>query len=90
MENVDLLKKVVPVPGDLTEPNFGLSESDKARIRAEVNVVFHSAATVRFNEALKDAINLNTRATQRVMEFCANIQNLKVLILSFRVDSYLQ
>lgn len=84
-----MLKKVVPVPGDLTEPNFGLSESDKARIRAEVTVVFHSAATVRFNEALKDAINLNTRATQRVMEFCADIQNLKVLKLSFKIDSYL-
>ncbi|XP_054279765.1 putative fatty acyl-CoA reductase CG5065 [Macrosteles quadrilineatus] len=79
-ENRGLLKKIVPISGDLTQTDFGLSECDRIRLLAEVTVVFHSAATVRFNEALKDAVDLNTRATQRVVEFCANIHNLKALV----------
>jgi len=79
-ENSSLLKKIVPIAGDLTEPDFGLVESDHSRLLADVTVVFHSAATVRFNESLKTAVNLNTRATQRVIQFCANIHNLKALV----------
>ncbi|XP_046683185.1 putative fatty acyl-CoA reductase CG5065 [Homalodisca vitripennis] len=79
-ENSGLLKKIVLVAGDLTENNFGLSDSDHQRLLADVTVVFHSAATVRFNEDLKVAVNLNTKATQRVIEFCANIHNLKALV----------
>lgn len=73
-----LLEKIVVVPGDVTEPNLGLSSADLSRLQSEVAVVFHSAATVRFNESLKDAVSLNTSATQRVIKFCSTIRNLKV------------
>lgn len=69
---------MVVVPGDVTEPGLGLSDQDHARLLAEVTVVFHSAATVRFNERLKDAVMLNTSATQKVIEFSSRIRNLKV------------
>ena len=41
------------VPGDLMEPNMGNSPEDEAKIIEDVNIVFHSAATVRFDEPLK-------------------------------------
>ena len=46
--------KVVPVEGDLTEENLGISEADEAMlVQSNVGVVFHSAATIRFDEPIK-------------------------------------
>lgn len=39
--------------GDILEEGLGISQSDVSRLASEVSVVFHSAATVKFDEALK-------------------------------------
>jgi fatty acyl-CoA reductase len=39
--------------GDLLMPNLGLSNEDRQAIVNNVSIVFHSAATVRFDEPLK-------------------------------------
>lgn len=49
----DFRKKVQAIPGDLIEPKMGISPQDELQIIENVNVVFHSAATVRFDEPLK-------------------------------------
>lgn len=77
-EKRDILNKVVVVAGDVTEKDLGLNEKDLARVKNEVTVVFHSAATVRFNERLQDAVRLNTEATQNVIQFCLTIKKLQV------------
>ena len=41
------------VEGDLLLPRLGLSELDRQHIVDNVSIVFHSAATVRFDEPLK-------------------------------------
>lgn len=74
----EVLKKLVCIPGDINEPNIGLDESDAKMLQTRIDIVFHVAATVRFNEPLKDAANLNTFGTQRVMELCTKMANLKV------------
>lgn len=74
----EVLHKLVCIPGDINESNLGLSASDTKQLVDQVNIVFHVAATVRFNEPLKDAANLNTFGTQRVMELCLRMSNLKV------------
>lgn len=51
--NKDFSKKLIAVQGDLTEPNLGLSENDRSIMIENVNIVFHSAATVKFDEPLK-------------------------------------
>jgi fatty acyl-CoA reductase len=71
--------KIVSIHGDVSEIDLGLCEEDKQRVVTEVNVVFHSAATVRFNESLKSAVMLNTLGTQRVVQLCRDIHNLQVL-----------
>ena len=48
-----LRKKVKALAGDILEPKLGLSTEDEDTIVEEVSVVFHSAATVRFDEPLK-------------------------------------
>jgi len=44
---------VVSVAGDILEPGLGLSDSDVEHLASEVSLVFHSAATVKFDEPLK-------------------------------------
>lgn len=44
---------------------------------AEVNIIFHSAATVRFNERLKVAARVNAVATWSLLELCKDMPLLK-------------
>lgn len=57
---------------------IGLSETDMLRLLDTVNIVFHSAATVRFDQQLKDAANLNTLGSQRLFNLCTKMTQLKV------------
>lgn len=42
-----LLNKVVPLTGDASEKNLGLSEEDQKTLFREVSVIYHVAASVR-------------------------------------------
>lgn len=64
--------------GDCEQPDLGLSAEDRQKLTDEVNVVFHVAATVRFDEKLRKATNINVRATRDVMKLCSNMKDLKV------------
>lgn len=66
--------------GDVSLPNLGLSPEDRNTLVQRVNIVFHSAATVRFDEPLKVAVNLNTKGTDLVIELCRNMKNLVSVI----------
>lgn len=56
-----------------------MSDTDREKL-TNVDIVFHSAATVRFTEKLNDAIELNTLGTIKVIELCREMKNLKVII----------
>ena len=79
----NVFNKIVSVHGDVSETDLGLSFEDRQRVVTEVNVVFHAAATVRFNESLKSAVTLNTLGTQRVIKVCRDMQNLQVSSCAF-------
>lgn len=55
-----------------------MDETDRAELVEQVNVVFHCAANVRFDQPLRDAVNMNTLGTQRVLQLAEKMQNLKV------------
>uniref|UniRef100_A0A915KWH3 Fatty acyl-CoA reductase n=1 Tax=Romanomermis culicivorax TaxID=13658 RepID=A0A915KWH3_ROMCU len=48
-----VFEKVIAVDGNLTDENLGLSENDAKTLLNEVSIVFHCAATVKFDEALR-------------------------------------
>ncbi|XP_076277622.1 putative fatty acyl-CoA reductase CG5065 isoform X4 [Lasioglossum baleicum] len=75
-ENPSALNKIHPMKGDVTMSDLGLSPADKETLIQRVNIVFHSAATVRFDEPLKVAVNLNTKGTDRMIELCKSMKNL--------------
>ncbi|XP_066904629.1 putative fatty acyl-CoA reductase CG5065 isoform X2 [Halyomorpha halys] len=80
VRDAGLLNKVVGVVGDVMEPELGLSATDREILTRRVTVVFHSAATVKFNETLREAVKLNTMGTQAVIELCKHMVQLRAVI----------
>lgn len=74
------LSKVVPIEGDITQPELAISPNDRATLSLCVNVVFHSAATVKFDEKLKLSVTINMLGTQRLVELCRRMSNLEALV----------
>jgi alcohol-forming fatty acyl-CoA reductase len=45
---------------------------------AAVSIVFHSAATVKFDEALTKSVAMNVGAVLSIINLCKKMQNLEV------------
>ena len=73
------MKKIVAVAGDVTLPGFGLSSSDLQLILDNVSIVFNSAATVKFDEELKTAVQLNVKGPRELLAICRNMKKLQVI-----------
>ncbi|KAJ9586756.1 hypothetical protein L9F63_019655, partial [Diploptera punctata] len=76
----DYKSKIKFVLGDVGQPNLGLSEEDRNMLIREVSVVFHIAATVRFDEKIRSAVHINVRGTRDILELAKNIKQLKAFI----------
>nr|CAH7761030.1 unnamed protein product [Callosobruchus chinensis] len=72
--------KVVGISGDCNLPDLGLSIEDRKLLIDKVNVVFHVAATVRFDEKLKTAVAINVRAGRDLLQLAREMKNLKSYI----------
>ena len=49
-----LMKTIVPIEGDMSADNLGISPKDESLImKSNVGVVIHSAATIKFDEPIK-------------------------------------
>lgn len=72
----EVLKKVKPVVGIMDAPNLGFKDDILEELRSKVNVIFHSAATIKFNSHLRVAIKTNLTGTLRVIEFAKSLDNL--------------
>ncbi|CAG9794393.1 unnamed protein product [Diatraea saccharalis] len=67
-EQPEQLQKLQVVPGDILVEDMGMAMSDRAMLQNECQIVFHCAACVRFDMFIRDALNLNTVGTQRVLD----------------------
>nr|CAD7600247.1 unnamed protein product [Timema genevievae] len=76
-----LSRKVVGVAGDvLISPDLGLSSADKELLCRDVSIVYHAAATIRFDEPLKRAVLLNTRGTRQMLELAKAMNKLELFL----------
>ena len=66
------------IEGDTGASDLGLSLNDREILRDNVNIIFHCAATVRFDEKLRQAVNINVRGTKLMLLFAKEMKNLKV------------
>ncbi|KAF5281654.1 hypothetical protein FQR65_LT14584 [Abscondita terminalis] len=74
------LQKVLPIEGDITQPELAISVADRTLLSQTTNVVFHSAATVKFDEKLKCSVTINLLGTQRLAELCRRMTRLEALV----------
>ncbi|XP_032077718.1 fatty acyl-CoA reductase 2-like [Thamnophis elegans] len=73
-------EKIKPISAEFTQPNLAIPSKDMEELLSEVNVIFHCAATVRFDEPLKDALLLNVMGTQQLLRLAHQMKNLEALI----------
>uniref|UniRef100_A0A670XX40 Fatty acyl-CoA reductase n=1 Tax=Pseudonaja textilis TaxID=8673 RepID=A0A670XX40_PSETE len=74
-------EKIKPISAEFTKPNLAISSEDMEELLSEVNVIFHCAATVRFDEPLnRDALLLNVMGTQQLLGLARQMKNLEALI----------
>ncbi|PSN49948.1 hypothetical protein C0J52_18202, partial [Blattella germanica] len=68
--------------GDITSPDLGISPSDQKLLFGNVSVVFHSAASVKFDEVLKESVKMNLIAPKRILQLCHKMAQLEFIKLS--------
>ena len=94
----DAMSRIEAIPGDITEPDFAINTDDKRysvqnqktcfkfhnsrKLTEEVAIVFHSAATVKFDEDLTKAVDLNVVSVFTIMDICRKMKKLEVDISS--------
>jgi len=73
-------EKVFTIDGDITFPDLGISEDNRTNLCNEVDIVIHSAATVRFDEPLRVAVEMNLLAVRKMIKLCRQFEKLKVFV----------
>ncbi|CAH1173791.1 unnamed protein product [Phaedon cochleariae] len=79
-ENVKAIDKVLGIQGDVSELNLGLSEKDVNTLINTVSIIFHNAASVRFDDFLKSAILTNTRSTRDIITLAKRMKSIDAFI----------
>ena len=59
---------------------MAMSEADRSTVTRETNIVFHVAATVRFEEKLSKSIKINVRGTKELMDLAREMEGLESLV----------
>lgn len=57
---------------------MGISQKNRELLGNEVQIIFHIAATIRFDEPLKKAVLMNTRGTKFVIDLAKECKSLIV------------
>ncbi|XP_039233540.1 fatty acyl-CoA reductase wat isoform X2 [Drosophila yakuba] len=85
------LDKIVAVPGDVSLPGLGIEPAMMQRMRC-VSLVYHCAATVRFDEPLREALRLNVGGTLEALKFAETLPQLRafVHVSTFYSNPYLR
>ncbi|XP_046975946.1 fatty acyl-CoA reductase wat-like [Vanessa cardui] len=72
--------KIVAIPADCEAAGLGLNITDRQTLIEKVHVIFHSAATVKFDEHLRAALITNVQAPLYLLELAKDMKGLKVFM----------
>lgn len=70
----------MPVVGEMDALNMGFSDETLKELREKVNIIFHVAATIKFNTHLRIAIQTNLTGTLRCIEFGKSLKKLDAFV----------
>ena len=72
--------RLMPVEGDISLPNFGIAAELLAAVQRSVSVVFHCAATVKFNEHLQTAIKINVDGVRHLLGLIRSLHRVDAVV----------
>lgn len=78
--NEEAFKKITALKGDASEIGLGLSQEDAQRLKDQVSVVFHVAASVRFDDTLKSSAFMNLRGTYETIKLALEMKKLECFL----------
>lgn len=79
-EKPEMMRKIYPVWGEITVPNFGLSDEHFQRVVDTSEIVFHLAASLKLEATLKPNILTNLTATKYVLDVAKQMKRLLQMI----------
>jgi len=76
----NFMDKLAFVSCDLEAKDLGLSRQSKRLLRNEVNVFIHCAATLKFNEIIRVAFEMNVQCTRRIVKLLTRCRHLESFV----------
>lgn len=77
-KNPSALNKIIAFEGDITLDKLGMSDKDLQVFYDKVNVIFHSAASIKFNDPIKIAVQNNVLPAKNLLAMGRDAKNLNV------------
>lgn len=71
--------KVYPLEGDCSQPRLGLSDESVEKLK-ETQIIFHVAATVRFDEKMRLAAAINVQSNIDLLNIARTMPDLKAFV----------
>lgn len=75
-----LLQKVKPIHGDITQQGLGLEPSSRQLLEQTVDIILHCAADIRLEVDIHSALQSNYLGTEATLQLACNCQRLKALV----------
>lgn len=72
-------ERVVPVNGDLVIEGLGLDPAIRRQLCEEVQVILNTAASINFDDPIRDAMQINFFGAKRILELGLSCKNLLAL-----------
>lgn len=75
-----IANKLVAIDSDLAEPRLGLSDQSFSLLNEKVSIIFHVAASVKFEAPLEVNMKHNVVATKELLEVACHFKRLQCFI----------
>jgi len=72
-------ERIVPIQGDLVVDGCGINPDVRALLVEDLDIIINSAASVSFNEVMRDALQINYFGSLRVLALAKECKKLEVL-----------
>ncbi|KAJ4842624.1 hypothetical protein Tsubulata_039768 [Turnera subulata] len=72
--------KLIPVVGNVCEPNLGMDTLTTVKIAEEIDVIVNSADNTTWDERYDVSLNTNAKGPARLLEFAKKCKKLKLLV----------
>lgn len=75
-----VLSKLVAIESDLAKPNLALNDTDRTKLADDISIIFHVAASVKFEAPLEVNMCHNVVATKSLLDLACSFKQLKCFV----------